>query len=148
MGQLKVASQFWCPRGPGSHVKLGSSAAEGEVVADEAVGPLLTPGTSARGAEHDPKVPDPRVQVCCRHVNSSAMLGWCCAQADWQGLSAGAALLPGSLLSVPALPMLPHLPWLLAHRELICSPVLSPMDSPIFSLRKEMHKAGYNPPLI
>lgn len=120
-------------------MRLGSSTAEQELVADEAVSPLLTPGTSAHGAEHDPKVPDPRVQVCCRRVNSSATLGWRCAQADWQGLSAGA---PG----VPALPMLPRLPWLLTRRELICSPVLSPMDSPIFSLRKEMHEAGYNPP--
>lgn len=68
-------------------MRLGSSTAEEELVADEAVGPLLTPGSSAHGAEHDPKVPDPTVQVCCRHVSRSATLGWPCAQADGQGLS-------------------------------------------------------------
>lgn len=62
-----------------TQVRLGSSTAEEELVADEAVGPLLTPGSSAHGAEHDPKVPDPTVQVCCRHVNRSATLGWLCA---------------------------------------------------------------------
>lgn len=74
-----------------TQVRLGSSTAEEELVADKAVGPLLTPGSSAHGAEHDPKVPDPTGQVCCRHVNSSAMLGWLCAQADGLRLSAGVA---------------------------------------------------------
>lgn len=81
-------------------MRLGSSAAEEELVAEEALGPLLTPGSSAHGAEHDPKVPDPTAQVCCRHVNMP------CAQAGGQGLSAGIALLPGILPSV-----LPSLPW-------------------------------------
>lgn len=79
-------------------MRLGSCTAEEELVAEEAASPLLTLGSSAHGEEHDPKVSDPTVQVCCRHVNSSATLGWPCAQADGQGFS------PGILPSVPALP--------------------------------------------
>lgn len=108
----------------------------------EALSPLLTPGWIAHGAEHDSKVPDPTAQVCCRHVNSSVTLGWPCAQAGGQGLSAGIALLPGILPSVPALPVLPSLPWPLTHRELICA---EPHGQPHLLLIQGMNKAGYNP---
>lgn len=47
-------------------MRLGSCTAEEELVAEEAASPLLTLGSSAHGEEHDPKVSDPTVQVCCR----------------------------------------------------------------------------------
>ena len=60
LGNSRSPPSSWVPEEPGADkVRLRNSAAEGDMLAGEAVVPLLTLGTSAYGAEHDAKIPDP-----------------------------------------------------------------------------------------
>ncbi|KAJ7397372.1 G protein-coupled receptor kinase 5 [Pitangus sulphuratus] len=58
MDMIRGVISTFSNKGPGK-VRLGSSAAEAEPVAGEAVGPLLTLGMPSHGAEHNPEIPDP-----------------------------------------------------------------------------------------
>lgn len=60
LGSSRLPPSFWVSEEPGADkVRLRNSAAEGNTLAGEALVPLLTPGTSAHGAEHDAKISDP-----------------------------------------------------------------------------------------
>lgn len=60
LGDSRLTPSSWVPEEPGAdEARLRSSAAEGNMLAGEAVLPSLSLGTSAHGAEHHAKIPGP-----------------------------------------------------------------------------------------